>query len=133
MISNPNEGWRRGGERERRGVRMAFLIDRVSMSMPPPLPRKNKTIKSRKQCAAPIPNKSTSEHQHRHIHIYSNSIVAGGFPVISYPTLATPTTSFAILAPTLFNHPTEKSSKTSAVMKSVVCTARNQMTSPCSL
>lgn len=55
--------------------------------------------------------------------IYSNSIVAGGLLVVSYTTLATPLTSFAIRSLTLANQLIGASVKMLAVMKSVVCTA----------
>ncbi len=53
---------------------------------------------------------------------YSNSIVAGGFPVQSYSTLLIPLTSFTILLVT-FPRISQGSSALSAVMKSVVVTA----------
>ena len=55
---------------------------------------------------------------------YSNSIVAGGFPVQSYSTLLTPLTSFTILLVTL-PITSQGSSAASAVIKSEVVTARN--------
>ena len=53
---------------------------------------------------------------------YSNSIVAGGFPVQSYITLFTPLTSFTILVVT-FPRTSHGKSADSAVMKSLVVTA----------
>ena len=55
---------------------------------------------------------------------YSNSIVAGGFPVQSYITRFTPFTSFTILVVT-FPSTSHGSSADSAVMKSLVVTARS--------
>lgn len=55
---------------------------------------------------------------------YSHSIVAGGFPVISYTTLPTPLTSFTILDETLPRSLCE-SGAYSQVIKSVVLTARS--------
>src|SRR5574344_380123 len=54
---------------------------------------------------------------------YSNSIVAGGFPVQSYSTLLTPFTSFTIRVVTL-PRTSQGSSALSAVIKSLVLTAR---------
>ena len=54
---------------------------------------------------------------------YSSSIVAGGFPVRSYMTLLTPLTSFTMRLVTLLKS-SHGSSADSAVMKSVVVTAR---------
>lgn len=59
-------------------------------------------------------------------HYYSNSIVAGGFPVTSYRTLLTPFTSLTILLDTL-PRTSHGSSAASAVMKSTVFTARSAM------
>ena len=55
---------------------------------------------------------------------HSHSIVAGGFPVISYTTLPTPLTSFTILDETLPRSLCE-SGAYSQVIKSVVLTARS--------
>ena len=57
---------------------------------------------------------------------YSNSIVAGGFPVQSYSTLLTPFTSLTIRLVT-FPSTSHGSSAASAVMKSEVSTARSAM------
>lgn len=57
---------------------------------------------------------------------YSNSIVAGGFPVQSYSTLLTPFTSFTILLVT-FPSTSQGICAASAVMKSEVFTARSAM------
>lgn len=57
---------------------------------------------------------------------YSNSIVAGGFPVQSYSTRLTPLTSFTIRLATLPNT-SHGIWAASAVMKSTVFTARSAM------
>ena len=62
----------------------------------------------------------------RDLPFYSNSIVAGGFPVQSYMTLFTPFTSFTILLVTLAST-SQGICAASAVMKSTVFTARSAM------